>query len=356
MASVPRFFWRLSARSARGGFGRALELTLPSDGGSLDIRRLNADEAIIACSVPAWLCGSEASGGRESSLSAAGLVAIFDEISSYGAAALWDPLGRPGVSVSLSAVFANREAPVPPGARLVVVSRPQRLGRTLCFFEVDVSVEEAGGRSELLLRGRHTKFMPGTGLRPEFLMRPAFRPLTLAAGHAYLSTRPLMPPADPPLRALADVFPSPALGEYALSAMHANPLGVLHGGAAVILACSGAEQLERSSRGGRAGDDDDATGLRAPRRVRTLSANLLSGVALPTIGEVRVRVDAARGPSADDSVITTVSKCAPPTRVGVGGVSGSDLQAAPVDGGGAASGRLSKSVLAVECTLTYAPR
>ncbi|KAG8465552.1 hypothetical protein KFE25_002859 [Diacronema lutheri] len=315
--ATAELFWRLSARTHTGGFGRALGLTLPADGGAVELRKLGATETVVAVDAPAWLC--DASG-----VSPAGVIAIFDEVSSYVGAALWDPRCRPGISVNLSAVMSDRAAAaIGPGARLVVTSRKQRLGRTLGFIDVSVALEEAG-RSELLLRGRHTKFMPGTGLRPELLSAPGpWRPLLLRAAHAYLDRMPVVPSARAPPSCFADVFPSPTAGEYVLSAAHANPLGAFHGGAAVILAAHAAD---------RHGAASGADGRR--RRVRTISANLLSGIALA--GDVRVRVDAADGPG-EDSVVATITR--------LDAVSAAKRPAAA--GGSGAP-------FAVECTVTYA--
>lgn len=341
LRAVPELFFRLSARTSAGGFGRTLGLALAADGGAVELRSLGDAESVVAIDAPAWLCDAE--GIRPS-----GLVALFDEVSSYAGAAIWDPQCRPGVSVNLSAVLSDDAdlKRVGPGSRLVVKSRKQRLGRTLGFIDVDVGVE-AGGRTVRLLRGRHTKFMPGTGLRPEALSAPGpWRPWLLGAAHWYLGCMPVLAEARAP-RGIGDVFPSPAPGEYLLSAAHANPLGAFHGGAAVILACDAADRLVAER------------GAGPRRRVRTISANLLAGI--PLGAETRVRVDAtadsavggecgARGLGVG-SVVATISRLgsAAAAAGASGGQRGDSLAARAADGAGA-----SAPSLAVECTVTYA--
>lgn len=315
-ALIPELFFRLGARTSMGGFGRTLGLMLPADGGAVDLRKLSSDETVVSIETPGWLC-HEKSGVKPS-----GLIALFDEVSSYAGASVWDRQFRPGVSVNLSALLSNHDlSRVGPGSRLVVTSRKQRLGRTLGFIDVDVSVEEAPGRLSRLLLGRHTKFLPGTGLRPEFLTMPGpWRSALLNAAHWYMDRMPVIRDASPPCT-FDDVFAGSAEqpGEYRLSAAHANPLGAFHGGAAVILACEAADRLAASH------SQQGGSGQRAPcRRAQTISANLLAGIPLGR-KESRVRVAAAQGPG-PDAVVATIS------RLGVG---------APT--------------LAVECMVTYAP-
>lgn len=272
-------FWKASARTQAGWFGRTLGLVLQSDGGDLELRQLDADRCEVACRVPRWLCEGRSGEGP---VSAAGLVALFDEASSFAGAALWDPLCRPGVSVHLSGVLSPRAREVGHGSAISIVSRPQRIGRTIGFIEVDVRAEVDGSDASIM-RGRHVKFFPGTGLRPEWLMRPQLQPFTLSAAHAYWATRPVLTDgaAHAP-QSFDEVFRPVGEGGEAglveLSTAHANPLGALHGGASVLLASTaGRRQL----------------GL-TPLPVLAIQAHLISGLHLAKRPET-VRVKAQLG-------------------------------------------------------------
>mmetsp|Transcript_14904 Transcript_14904/g.50245 ORF Transcript_14904/g.50245 Transcript_14904/m.50245 type:complete len:320 (-) Transcript_14904:102-1061(-) len=281
-------FWRFNARSRAGGFGRHLGLILPDDGGDVEVTRMERTTCAARVSVPAWLCDAHG-------VTAAGLVALFDEVSSFTGAVHWDTRCRPGVSVQLAGVATPAIRAVGPGDRIEVVTRLQRMGRTLAFLEVDVFKAATG---ECVMRGRHLKFMPGTGVRPEWIMAPALRGTSLAAMHWYVGRQPRVERGPAPA-GFADVFRGSPDGGYDLSSEHANPLGLLHGGAAVMMGCHAAEVAMPPGKGG------------ARRRVNSIAANILSGIALGKGAKVAVELDdmtAVDGCPPGNAVVATLHR------------------------------------------------
>lgn len=246
---VAELFWKFSARSTAGGFGRRLGLLLPEDGGAVEIGGLSPSTCSATVTVPGWLCDEGAGGG----VTAAGLIALMDEVSSFTAAAVWDSRCRPGVSVQLSGLLTEHSADVGGGSRVEIVSRLQRQGRTLTFVEVRIF-----SARKLIMSGRHIKFMPGTGLRPEWLMAPTIRGVTFPVAEWVCARRPLVPFTE--AYSFQEVF-GPSADEARVNSDHANPLGMLHGGASAILSAQRAATV-------------------AGRRVRGLTANYLNGVRL----------------------------------------------------------------------------
>jgi hypothetical protein len=113
-------FWKYSARSKAGTFGRLLGLHPREDGGLLDIREITSDRSVIATVIRPWCCRSD---GR---LCLSAAVALFDEISTYGGTVVWDRSARPGVSIQLAA-RANSVLDVGSGDTVVVTTHLQKL-------------------------------------------------------------------------------------------------------------------------------------------------------------------------------------------------------------------------------------
>jgi len=227
---VAQAFWHFSNKSPHGWFGHHLGLTLPQLGGKVDIRHVDKERSVVACTVPKWLCNAD---GR---LCLSSAVALFDEISTFAGVVPWDRDWRPGASVQLSAQ-AYRPLDVGAGDQVIFESAPVKMGKTLAF--VDTQIKDVNGT--LLAFARHIKFQP-MGLAFSLATMPLLRPLSLTAFERYLST--LKEHTLEQATCKDRVFPverwtqdgAKSEGYVSCTSELGNPIGAMHGGAQVMMA------------------------------------------------------------------------------------------------------------------------
>lgn len=224
----------------------------------------------------------------------------MDEVSTYTGAVALDRRSRPGLSVTLEsewvgpAVFPGSAATThdlerPSGAnagthgstlpRVKITTWPLKIGKTLAFLNVELSCANTG---VLLVRARHVKYLP-MGPMFDTLFMPGISALSLPVLEQVWGAGEVR--QDQP-SSLAGIFPWERDGdggvqhqledggvscEFAVSVIHGNPIGGLHGGAACLLServaaagltCSGA------------GASSDATPPFARKMVATLSSHV----------------------------------------------------------------------------------
>mmetsp|Transcript_887 Transcript_887/g.1081 ORF Transcript_887/g.1081 Transcript_887/m.1081 type:complete len:316 (+) Transcript_887:121-1068(+) len=239
MKSICRNWWQFSARSRFGHFGSYLGLRLEEDGGGLKVLDIDKRKSQVYTKVPQW-CFNEQSG--ELYVSAA--LALFDEISTYSGVCSWDRQGRPGVSISLS---AKRLQPLILGKDrgAIVTTKFRKIGRTVGF--ADIVVSSAEKPEEKLLVGQHVKFLPmgfGVSAATSHLRNYPNSPITTAL-MKLIHTQPIQETNCAKKTNRSQIFNLQNVrnsvdeegfflteADLALSTLHANPIGNLHGGAA----------------------------------------------------------------------------------------------------------------------------
>ncbi|KAJ1456902.1 hypothetical protein M885DRAFT_563514 [Pelagophyceae sp. CCMP2097] len=277
-----RLLWLYSARSKAGFYGpRHLNLVLNDDerGGSVEWDSKSGASS-VRTTLPPW-CAR-----RDGKPPLGALIAIFDEVSTYAGVARYDRAGRPGVSVKLSARVAADAPQLPPGAPLRIETRNVKTGKTLAFVDVEV---RCGATDRLVATGQHVKFLP-MGLAVEIAMHPWLRRIVQPAVLAHLG-RQAVHAFDGSAVSPDDVFKSFKAGTQNVKITEAlcNPVGALHGGAAIQLA----ELAAQRSAGGP-----------EPRAAKSVSALLMSGL---RPGETAtVSADAAAG--CDDAYRVLINK------------------------------------------------
>ena len=166
--AVAERLWTVSTRL--GSFGNTLGLVLQRDGGKLKPHRIDDRATHWSVPYPPWATRKD---GR---LCLATALALADEVSSYGGMACWDERGRPGITISISAMLADRTEPprVSVGEELHFVSRKLKTGRQLGYMELEIwrgapsddayyhaasasASASASSSGELLAVGRHSK-------------------------------------------------------------------------------------------------------------------------------------------------------------------------------------------------------
>ena len=65
----------------------------------------------VVTRIPKWCCEYTTENEKNISgpVSTGALIAMFDEVSTYAGAVLWDRIGRPGLSILLSAALRNHD-------------------------------------------------------------------------------------------------------------------------------------------------------------------------------------------------------------------------------------------------------
>jgi len=122
--------------------------------------------------VPDTLCRSHLVNGRTGrpQFSAAAIMAIFDEVSTYSCA-MKDRKLRPGLSVHLSTeVIEDIHA----GDEITILTCADKIGNTLGY----ASLEVLNKQGELVARGKHIKHLP-MGKWFEFITHPMIAPISL---------------------------------------------------------------------------------------------------------------------------------------------------------------------------------
>jgi acyl-coenzyme A thioesterase PaaI-like protein len=122
--------------------------------------------------VPETLCRSHLVNGEvgRPQFSAAAMMAIFDEVSSYSCA-MKDRKMRPGLSVHLSTeIMKNMYA----GDELTLLTGADKIGNALGYASLEVLNKEG----DLVARGKHIKHLP-MGLWFDFITHPLIAPFSL---------------------------------------------------------------------------------------------------------------------------------------------------------------------------------
>lgn len=220
---------------SRTGFGEWI--------GMLDnhaIAAVSSDEVEMHIqSLPARWCAD-----ASSPLSLAVVLALFDEVSTMGLMQ-HDKSHRAGVSVLLAGAVDKNERDRFDGltagsaAKLTVRSRSRRIGRTLGFCDVTLSVDGV-----VVVRGEHVKFMPVGGRIWDVAFGSALYAWAVPLVTWLLKRRRRRSAAAPgaDASAFAAVFPSNADGAFAVQKTHHNVSGVCHGGAVAIAAAEAARR------------------------------------------------------------------------------------------------------------------
>ena len=219
--------WSITTRL--GSFGTSLGLKLQRDGGRLTPVRIDSATSEWKMPWPTWAARSD---GK---VCLAVVLALADEISSYGGMACFDKKRRPGVTLSISGTLAarsNGEVPcVSGGEELHFVSRKLKTGRQLGHMELEIWRGAPSSSGQLLAVGRHSKMLslPAPLLSPISVLEAVGASAMFAHvqpwamrlfEHRYPDVRP-WPPMDPKRR--VDLFPPlEAIATYAES--HLMPL------------------------------------------------------------------------------------------------------------------------------------
>lgn len=231
----------------------------------------------------------------DSRVSTGALIAMLDEVSTYAGSCLFDQLGRPGLSIHLSASLRNQthsKNTMPSGGdELRFVSRGQRFGRTMGFLEVQVFNEQSG---DLIMEGRHIKqlAMPFAvaGGNPVMLggMRRDLQPYTIALCEKFMMPKERAEKFEH--RSIDEVFPLTMTtqgnlendNEHVYSAEigydHGNPVGGIHGGAGVMLGEAAARPAAEQAFYAAQNYDAKQSTKRRPLQARSISTTLLSSV------------------------------------------------------------------------------
>lgn len=107
---------------------------------------------------------------RQPQVSAAAIMALFDEISTYSCG-MQDRKHRPGVSVHLETEMIKN---VLAGEEVVILTNTDKIGKSLAYC----TMELLDTKGELLARGKHIKFLP-MGAHYELITHPFILPWTL---------------------------------------------------------------------------------------------------------------------------------------------------------------------------------
>lgn len=236
-----RFYWKQQLTSPMGSFGpKFLNMTPVEYGGTIEfVESSPASSPVISrmrTRLPAWCA-------REDGRAPVGaLLAILDQCSTFGGLAEFHSQGRAGLSVSLSgSVVDGKAAPcLGADAPLVVETKLLKCGKTLAFLDVLV---RCGETDELLLRGRHSKFLK-LSLQHDITIHSPLRHLTLPilervtmldARHDYRGD-------DAAPESVFDFRRDGDTGDdlIDITRSHCNGIGGLHGGAACMIAELGA--------------------------------------------------------------------------------------------------------------------
>ena len=296
--------WSITTRL--GSFGTSLGLKLQRDGGRLTPVRIDSATSEWKMPWPTWAARSD---GK---VCLAVVLALADEISSYGGMACFDKKRRPGVTLSISGTLAarsNGEVPcVSGGEELHFVSRKLKTGRQLGHMELEIWRGAPSSSGELLAVGRHSKMLslPAPLLSPISVLESVGASAMFAHvqpwamrlfEHRYPDVRP-WPPMDPkrrvdlfpPLEAIATYAEShlmplrppaavegtaPILYAAPLSPTWSNLMGNMHGGAACILGEQIAAASYRRAMGADLGADLGADVSPPPRMMHV---QMLSGL------------------------------------------------------------------------------
>jgi hypothetical protein len=225
-------FFDFARRSPFGTFHRILQLMPTHYGGNLELKEIKDDLSVVEASLPPW-CND-----RISSL--CGVLAMMDEISTYSGVVPWDQYNRPGVSLQMSARCLN-PIEMKSGDRVVFQTQLQKIGKTIGF--VDVLASDVHGRPFLSMQ--HIKFM---STLPSFHLwfHPVFQNLTVPISHSLLPIVFTLPQNEPSIpskvediydlkQSTIDLNTNKVHFTTTIEKNHGNPLGALHGGAAVVL-------------------------------------------------------------------------------------------------------------------------
>lgn len=122
--------------------------------------------------VPETLCRSHIVNGKAGrpQFSAAAIMAIFDEVSTYSCA-MKDRKMRPGLSVQLSTEVVKD---IYAGDEITILTCADKIGNTLGY----ASLEVLNKNGELVARGKHIKHLP-MGKWFEFITHPMIAPVSL---------------------------------------------------------------------------------------------------------------------------------------------------------------------------------
>ncbi|KAJ1411750.1 hypothetical protein B484DRAFT_402526 [Ochromonadaceae sp. CCMP2298] len=112
--------------------------------------------------------------------SAAAIMALFDEISTYACLAK-DKTHRPGVSVHLSTEIVQS---VKAGEEVTIYTRCDKVGKTLAYC----SLEVLDSRGQLVASGKHIKHLP-MGLHWDIINHPLLVPYTLYYYENFLANK-----------------------------------------------------------------------------------------------------------------------------------------------------------------------
>lgn len=123
--------------------------------------------------VPDYLCRKHVVDGKptEPQFSAAAVMALFDEISTFSCA-MKDRKKRPGLSVHLTTgIIRNVYA----GEEVTILTRADKIGKTLGYCTMEI----LDSKGELVARGKHIKYLP-MGLFFDVITHPVVSPATIA--------------------------------------------------------------------------------------------------------------------------------------------------------------------------------
>lgn len=133
----------------------------------------NLDQGVsFHYTVPEYLCRKHVVNGKstEPQLSAAAVMALFDEISTFSCA-MKDRKKRPGLSVHLTTeIIQNMHA----GEEVTILTRADKMGKTLGYCTMEILNKQG----ELVARGKHIKYLP-MGLFFDVVTHPVVSPAAL---------------------------------------------------------------------------------------------------------------------------------------------------------------------------------
>ncbi len=229
-----QLLWRLSARSSLGTYGSRIGMLFPQDGGTLQLTKACAETSTSSITLewPHHACLPD------NTLRLPLVLAMADEISTFGCMVPYDRHGRAGVSVALSACTTAAAPRVHPGQMVTFESRLVKAGRQLGFLHFTVSVDGVAA-----VHGRHTKFLspPGALMRLVEWCGPALRGSDRwqRALARLIETRPPVQIVDTTpqrlLPGLQQTTESTLEYEMAATPSLGNCVGAFHGGAAGVL-------------------------------------------------------------------------------------------------------------------------
>lgn len=245
----------------------------------LAIREIRGkSEAIFSYPVPESLCVSTTTGKSDSVFSTSAILAVFDQVSTYGFMVLDHKSRRPGVSVHLSCEVLQPTAKS--GDVVDIVTRIDKLGKNLGF----ATVEMVDAKGQVLAVGKHIKFLP-MGSIWNVLFSPMILPVTMmvfetfilkkskasynkqsaASVHSGLGLQLVSNTSDSSSRdKLASQECTMTVGKE-----HQNPLGVMHGGALTM----GIEESLRLL-----AEDEPGDGKGQYKAMKSMEVRYLSGM------------------------------------------------------------------------------